>query len=213
MPTTWWPSPATPTHHASPVIRSTHRASFRAKHQPPRATSTLLDPGAPPPPTSTTNRSHETDYVVIGRQQKRWLSNRLAFINTGSGIGGLCCAALLAKYGHGVTVVESHYHPGGAAHAFDVQARAHPLSHLSTQPCQTNRGTSLMPAPLFLQGSSPDPTAPCQATHSSRFSTLWAKRSSVSRMIEYVVYCYHRIITCETAARAAMCCKTKPSYT
>jgi phytoene dehydrogenase-like protein len=37
-----------------------------------------------------------------------------------AGIGGLCCAALLAHYGKRVTVVESHYHPGGAAHAFQV---------------------------------------------------------------------------------------------
>ncbi|EFJ44494.1 hypothetical protein VOLCADRAFT_64714 [Volvox carteri f. nagariensis] len=49
------------------------------------------------------NRSHETDFVVIG-----------------SGIGGLCCAALLAKYGYKVTVCESHYLAGGAAHSFEV---------------------------------------------------------------------------------------------
>ena len=29
---------------------------------------------------------------------------------------GLSCAALLARYGFGVTVCESHYAPGGAAH-------------------------------------------------------------------------------------------------
>jgi phytoene dehydrogenase-like protein len=34
---------------------------------------------------------------------------------------GLCCAALLAKYGYRVTVCESHYHAGGAAHSFEVQ--------------------------------------------------------------------------------------------
>ncbi len=34
---------------------------------------------------------------------------------------GLCCAALLARYGYRVTVVESHYHAGGAAHSFEVQ--------------------------------------------------------------------------------------------
>ena len=34
---------------------------------------------------------------------------------------GLCCAALLARYGYRVTVLESHYRPGGAAHSFDVQ--------------------------------------------------------------------------------------------
>ncbi len=47
--------------------------------------------------------SHEaTDVVVIG-----------------SGIGGLSCAALLARYGFDVTVCESHSIPGGAAHAFE----------------------------------------------------------------------------------------------
>ena len=39
----------------------------------------------------------------------------------GSGIGGLCCAALLAKYGLDVVVCESHSIPGGAAHGFERQ--------------------------------------------------------------------------------------------
>jgi carotene isomerase len=39
----------------------------------------------------------------------------------GSGIGGLCCAALLARYGFKVVVCESHSIPGGAAHAFERQ--------------------------------------------------------------------------------------------
>ncbi|HEY9700374.1 MAG TPA: NAD(P)/FAD-dependent oxidoreductase [Trichocoleus sp.] len=39
----------------------------------------------------------------------------------GSGIGGLSCAALLAKYGDAVTVCESHSIPGGAAHGFERQ--------------------------------------------------------------------------------------------
>ena len=37
----------------------------------------------------------------------------------GSGIGGLSCAAILARYGIDVTVVESHSIVGGAAHAFE----------------------------------------------------------------------------------------------
>ena len=37
----------------------------------------------------------------------------------GSGIGGLCCGALLARYGFAVTVCESHSIPGGAAHGFE----------------------------------------------------------------------------------------------
>ncbi len=36
----------------------------------------------------------------------------------GSGIGGLCCGALLARYGFKVTVCESHSIAGGAAHSF-----------------------------------------------------------------------------------------------
>ncbi|MBD2345838.1 phytoene desaturase family protein [Anabaena subtropica] len=36
----------------------------------------------------------------------------------GSGIGGLCAAGLLARYGNRVTVCESHTIPGGAAHSF-----------------------------------------------------------------------------------------------
>ncbi|GLC53603.1 hypothetical protein PLESTB_000767600 [Pleodorina starrii] len=66
--------------------------------------STTLEDAAEPPVTQHVgDRSHETDFVVIG-----------------SGIGGLCCAALLAKYGYRVTVCESHYLAGGAAHSFEV---------------------------------------------------------------------------------------------
>jgi len=39
----------------------------------------------------------------------------------GSGIGGLCCGALLARYGMDVVVCESHSIPGGAAHGFQRQ--------------------------------------------------------------------------------------------
>ena len=50
---------------------------------------------------STANDQHP-DVVVIG-----------------SGIGGLSCASLLARYGFNVTVCESHSIPGGAAHGFE----------------------------------------------------------------------------------------------
>ncbi|PRW44291.1 ABC transporter A family member 7-like isoform B [Chlorella sorokiniana] len=57
-----------------------------------------------PPAAASRDLSHETDVVIIG-----------------SGIGGLCCAALLARYGYSVTVLESHYLAGGAAHSFEIQ--------------------------------------------------------------------------------------------
>jgi phytoene dehydrogenase-like protein len=50
----------------------------------------------------TAKGDRQTDVVVIG-----------------SGIGGLSCAALLARYGFEVVVCESHSIPGGAAHAFE----------------------------------------------------------------------------------------------
>lgn len=51
------------------------------------------------PATDGKAQSHEADVVVIG-----------------AGIGGLSCAAILAKYGLDVTVLESHDVVGGAAH-------------------------------------------------------------------------------------------------
>ena len=47
------------------------------------------------------------------------MSDRVDVVVIGSGVGGLCCAALLAKYGYRVTVCESHSIPGGAAHSFE----------------------------------------------------------------------------------------------
>jgi len=41
----------------------------------------------------------------------------------GSGIGGLSCAAMLAKYGYSVAVLEKHYSPGGAAHGFKLRKK------------------------------------------------------------------------------------------
>lgn len=49
-----------------------------------------------------TNSDLQTDVVIIG-----------------SGIGGLCCGAMLAQYGFKVIVCESHSLAGGAAHSFE----------------------------------------------------------------------------------------------
>jgi len=45
-------------------------------------------------------------------------SNSADVVIIGSGIGGMCCGAILAKYGYQVIVCESHSIPGGAAHSF-----------------------------------------------------------------------------------------------
>jgi phytoene dehydrogenase-like protein len=50
--------------------------------------------------------------------ERRWSSETDVAV-IGSGIGGLCCAALLARNGYSVTVCESHTTPGGAAHGFE----------------------------------------------------------------------------------------------
>ncbi|MEO1070202.1 MAG: FAD-dependent oxidoreductase, partial [Cyanobacteria bacterium J06638_6] len=49
--------------------------------------------------------------------------NDASVIVIGSGIGGLCCGALLARYGFKVTVCESHTIPGGAAHGIQHVAQ------------------------------------------------------------------------------------------
>ena len=63
----------------------------------------LQAPAREPP---TGGKAHTTDVVVIG-----------------SGLGGLCAASLLAKYGYRVTLCEAHYLPGGCAHGFDIKSK------------------------------------------------------------------------------------------
>ena len=46
------------------------------------------------------------------------LPDEVDVVVIGAGIGGLSCAALLARYGLSVAVVEAHYVAGGAAHGF-----------------------------------------------------------------------------------------------
>ena len=58
------------------------------------------------PSTKTSTLPSESEVVVIG-----------------SGLAGLTCAGILAAAGKRVTVLESHYHPGGAAHTFRARAK------------------------------------------------------------------------------------------
>ncbi|KAF8062760.1 CRTISO2 [Scenedesmus sp. PABB004] len=101
-------SPARVASAVAPAPRLAAARRRRAAAAPRAVPATAAPPDRaeePPLPAGALDRdrSHETDYVVVG-----------------SGIGGLCCGALLARYGHKVTVVESHYLAGGAAHSFKV---------------------------------------------------------------------------------------------
>ncbi|GBF96586.1 carotene isomerase [Raphidocelis subcapitata] len=78
-------------------------AAARRQQRRTAAAATAAPADAPPAPAAGAgDRSHEADVVIIG-----------------SGIGGLCCGALLARYGLRVTVCESHSVAGGAAHTFE----------------------------------------------------------------------------------------------
>lgn len=62
---------------------------------------------APPPRCQAAAAASTEDPVVV----------------IGSGIGGLSCAAMLARYGRHVTVLESHVHAGGCAHSFERRTK------------------------------------------------------------------------------------------
>ncbi|KAL7517568.1 hypothetical protein ACHAWX_002487 [Stephanocyclus meneghinianus] len=51
------------------------------------------------------------------------LPNEYDVVIIGSGIGGLCAAAMCSLYGYSTAVFESHYAAGGAAHGFTVRAK------------------------------------------------------------------------------------------
>lgn len=71
------------------------------------------------------------------------------------GIGGLSAAAVLAKYGLSVTVVESHSIPGGAAHAFVHRDKNGGEWHFETGPSlysgMATRGKEANPLGSVLQ--------------------------------------------------------------
>ena len=46
------------------------------------------------------------------------MTTKTEIVIIGSGLGGLSCGAILAKYGYQVIICESHNIAGGAAHSF-----------------------------------------------------------------------------------------------
>lgn len=73
-------------------------------------------------------------------------SNSYDVVVVGSGIGGLSCAAMLAKYGYSVAVFESHYAPGGAAHGFMMRGKGIGDFHFDTGPSFFSGLNSNVPA-------------------------------------------------------------------
>jgi hypothetical protein len=119
----------TPSH--SSTFKSSHSSRHKQSYRRVCSQAGSGSSGAQSPPDesepSVSGRSHETDVVVIG-----------------SGIGGLCCAALLARYGLSVTVCESHTIPGGAAHSWQVKGY-HFESGPSLYSGMASRGTGANP--------------------------------------------------------------------
>lgn len=151
------------TETSRPLAAFQKRVNKRVALVPTRASSSVSP--AEPAPSDTKNRSHETDIVIIG-----------------SGIGGLCAGAILGRYGYKVTIVESHYRPGGAAHSFqhkDEQGRvwefeAGPSFHagLSMEKRKSN-------SPLKMVLDAIDETVPCIQYDSCTSSTTKTKPVSV----------------------------------
>ncbi|DBA66807.1 hypothetical protein WJX79_001706 [Trebouxia sp. C0005] len=98
----------------------------------------------------TTCKAHATGSTVERPRQSQQKAQETDVVVIGSGIGGLCCAALLAKYGLKVTVCESHNIPGGAAHAW-VQKGYHFESGPSLYSGMSGTGPAANPLALVLK--------------------------------------------------------------
>lgn len=118
-----------PSYHSTSRYESMHHETKRWNNLV-AASSSLQQPTTTTRNTATTS---SPDIIVIG-----------------AGIGGLCCASLLARYGLNVLVVEAHDVPGGAAHTFS-RSGFHFESGPSLYSGMESRGISANPLSLVLQ--------------------------------------------------------------
>jgi len=73
-------------------------------------------------PTTKNISSHSHEDLILGLYGEISAEKAEAdIVVIGSGVGGLCCGGLLARYGQDVLVLESHDIPGGAAHSFNIK--------------------------------------------------------------------------------------------
>eukprot|EP00977_Amphora_coffeiformis_P025028 scaffold17996_cov194-Amphora_coffeaeformis.AAC.14 len=89
-------------HRSNSLPTSLSLSSTAPVHDDHSANTVLSNP--PSSNKSSSQPASEYDVVIIG-----------------SGIGGLSCAAMCARYGYSVCVLESHSTPGGAAHGFTIR--------------------------------------------------------------------------------------------
>ena len=118
------------------------------RHQ--RQTTNRIHPsaGSPPPPSPPPLRVQRSTSVTTLYSSSQPTSSSspppdetvVDVLVVGSGIGGLSCAGLVAKYGFDTLCVEAHDTPGGVAHSF---SRFNPKASKST-PFKFDSGPSLI---------------------------------------------------------------------
>ena len=80
---------------------------------------TYAQPKGYRPFTPTKIERREGDDGTRDAFRERKLPENIDYVFVGSGIGSLYCAALLAKVGMKVVVLEQHYVAGGCTHVFE----------------------------------------------------------------------------------------------
>jgi phytoene dehydrogenase-like protein len=104
----------------------------------------------PTPPFLLQASSTASSPITSCTDNKNNIITECDVVVIGSGIGGLSCASLLARYGLSVIVCESHTIPGGAAHAW-TRDGYHFESGPSLYSGMAGRGPAANPLALVLQ--------------------------------------------------------------
>ncbi|KAM6552389.1 hypothetical protein CsatB_002197 [Cannabis sativa] len=90
---------------------------YNFRHPRPKRTNPILARTSSSPSSST----FSSGAVTVKEKSSFPGKPEADVVVIGSGIAGLCCGGLLARYEEDVIVLESHDLPGGAAHSFDIK--------------------------------------------------------------------------------------------